>query len=76
MLKLLKQKIPSIFSLATIAGLTAVEDKIPDISNLVKKRDYHRKILHIESKYFATANYNKFTNQTLDAKIKQRLYWY
>ena len=76
MLKLLKQKIPSTSSLATIAELTAVENKIPDISNLVKKRDYHRKILHIESKYFATADYNKFANQTLDAKIKQKLYWY
>ena len=71
MLKLLKQKKPSISSLATIARLTAVENKIPDISNLVKKTDYHRKILQIESKYFATAYYNKFTKQTLDAKIKE-----
>ena len=42
--------------------MTVVENWIPDISNLVKKTDYHRKILHIESKYFTTADYNKFTN--------------
>ena len=27
--------------------------------------------IRAESKYFTTADYNKFTNQTLDAKIKQ-----
>ena len=30
------------------------------------------KKLDIESKYFTTADCNKFTSQTLDAKIKQK----
>ena len=51
--------------------MTAVENKIPDVSNLVKKADYDAKKLDIESKYFTTADYHKFTSQTLDAKIKQ-----
>ena len=39
MLKLLKQKvkIPSTNSLATTAALTGVENKMSDVSNLVKK---------------------------------------
>ena len=35
----------------------------PNFSNLVKKSD-------IESKYFTTYNYNNFTNQIIDNKIK------
>ena len=31
-----------------------------------------QKILDIESKYFTTSDYNNFTSQTLDAKIKQK----
>ena len=31
-----------------------------------------RKILDIEFKCFTTADYQKFTSQTLDAKIKQK----
>ena len=37
----------------------------------MKKTDYNAKILDIEYRYFTTADYNKFTSQTLDAKIKQ-----
>ena len=37
-----------------------------------KKTDYDAKILDIESKYFTTADHNKFISQTLDAKIKQK----
>ena len=33
-------KIPRISGLATNAALTAVENEIPDVSNLVKKTDY------------------------------------
>ena len=40
-------KIPSITGLANTAALNAVENKIPDISNLVKKADYYAKILGI-----------------------------
>ena len=73
MLKLLKKgKIPSISGLATGADLTAVVNKVPDVSNLVIKTDYNIKILDINSKYFTTADYNKFLSQTIDVKLKQK----
>ena len=50
--------------------MTAIENKIPDISNLVTKTDYDAKILDLESEYVTTADY-KFTSQILDVKIKQ-----
>ena len=73
----IESKIPSISGLAITAALTAVEYKIPDVSNLVKKnktkkKHYNTKILGTECEYFTTADYNKFTSQTLDAKIKQK----
>ena len=43
-------KIPSITGLANNSALTAVENKIPDVSSLVKKTDYHTKISDIEKK--------------------------
>ena len=36
--------IPSITGLATTAALTAVKNKILDVSNLVKEKDYDGKI--------------------------------
>ena len=65
-------KIPSINGLATASALTTVENKIPDAINLLMKADYDAKISDIESKYFTTTDHNKFTSQTLDAKIKQK----
>ena len=50
--------------------MTAVENKISDVSSLVKKTDYDVKVSDIKSKYFTTVNYNK--SITLDAKIKQK----
>ena len=57
--------------LATTAALTAVENKIPDVNNLVKEKkiDYDAEILYIKSKYFSTADYNKFTSEKPDLKI-------
>ena len=52
--------------------MTRGEHKTPNVGNLVKKKDYDAKILHINSKYFTIADYNKFTSQTLDPKIKQK----
>ena len=43
-------KIPSISGLATNSKLTAVENKISDVSSLVKKTDYNTKISDIENK--------------------------
>ena len=44
-------KIPSISVLATNSALNAVQNKIPDVSNLVKKNIWYYEILDIESKY-------------------------
>ena len=44
-------KIPSISGLATNSALNAVQNKIPDVSNLVKKNIWYYEILDIESKY-------------------------
>ena len=51
--------------------MTAVKNKIPNVSDLVKETDCRAKILDIEFKYFTAADYNKFLSQTLNAKIKQ-----
>ena len=39
---------------------------------IVKKADYDAKISDIEKHYFTTSDYNKFTNDILDAKIKNK----
>ena len=44
--------------------MNAVENKIPNVSNLVKK------YLDIESEYITTADYNKFTKDTIANEIK------
>ena len=46
----IESNILSIIGLAITAILTAVENKIPDVNNLVKKADYDAKELDIESK--------------------------
>ena len=43
-------KFPDVANLATKAALTTVENKIPDVSNLVKKTDYDTKVTEIENK--------------------------
>ena len=68
----MKNKIPSISSLATNAALTAAEKKLPDVSNLVKKTDYDAKITKIENEYFTTSDYNKFTKDIVDNSIKRK----
>ena len=52
--------------------MTVLDNKIPDLSGLVKKTDYDGKTLKIEGKYFTTFDYNKFTNNILNAKVKQK----
>ena len=48
--KVTEGKIPSISGLATNSALTAVENKIPDVSSLVKKTDYNTKMSDIGKK--------------------------
>ena len=52
--------------------MTVLDNKIPDLSGLVKKTDYDGKILKIEGKYCTTSDCNKFTNNILNAKVKQK----
>ena len=67
-------KIPSIINLTTSAGLTTVQNKILNVSDLAKKADYDAKISEMENKYFTTYDYNKFTNNILfDTKITLKL---
>ena len=49
-----------------------VDNKIPDVSSLVKKTNYDAKISNIKGKCFTTSDYNKFTSDVPDAKIKQK----
>ena len=71
-IKDIEDKIPSIKNLAATAAFTAVERKIPNVSNIVKKVDYSAKILDIESKYFTMSDYHKFRNDIFDAKVKNK----
>ena len=50
MINEVKTEIPSIIGSATTSALTAVENKIPNVSNLVKKTDYDTKVNKIEKK--------------------------
>ena len=59
--------------------MTAAENKIPDVSSLVTKRDYDTKISEIEKKnsdhnfdkYIATLEFNKFTAEIFAASLAQ-----
>ena len=42
-----KGKIPNFTNLATTTALTAVENKVPNVRNLVKKTDYNTKFSEI-----------------------------
>ena len=50
---------PSITNLTTNSALTAIENKIPDVSGLVKKTDYNTKINEVEKK-ITDHNHNKY----------------
>ena len=52
--------------------LTTVENKIPKVSDLVKKADYDAEAKNIKDKVFITSDYNEFTNNTLDVKMKAK----
>ena len=81
MLKLVKQnsKIPSISCLVTTSALTAVANKIPSISNLIKKTNYDIKISELEKeltdhnhdKYITTKEFNKLTAEKFAARLTQ-----
>ena len=59
--------------------MTAVENKIPDVSNLVKKTDYNTNISEIEKKLtdhnheknITTSEFNELTAENSDSRLKQ-----
>ena len=62
-----------IINLATTAALTTVENKTPNVSDLVKKSDYDAKDQKLKIYiYINTSACNKFTSNALDAKITQK----
>ena len=75
----IESRIPSISGLATNSALTAVENKILDVSNLVRKTDYDTKISEIGKKvvdhnldkYITTREFNKFTAEFFAARLPQ-----
>ena len=64
-----KGEIRSITNLTTTATLTAVENKVPNVSDLVEKADIDAEIKDIKDKYLTKSDYNQFTGNTLDEKI-------
>ena len=65
-------KMPGITGFATTSVLTAVENKMLDVSNFVKKTDYETKISNTENKNVPTADYNKFTKDVVANNIKSK----
>ena len=74
-----KGDIPSTTNLATTAALTAVENKIPNFSNLVKNTDYNTEVNEIgkkttdyyHDKYTTTSGFNKLTAENFAAELAQ-----
>ena len=72
-------KIPDTSSLATKTALSAVENKIPSISDLVKKTDYDTKITEIEKKltdhkngeYIDSSEFNTLATNVFNTRIAQ-----
>ena len=70
---------PTITGLATNSALTAVENKIPNVSNLVTKTGYNTKISEIEKKvnhhnhykYITTSEFNRLTTENFKARLAQ-----
>ena len=52
--------------------ISKVEDKISNVSGLVKKTDYDTKITDSEGKCFTTSDYKRFPINILNGKIKQK----
>ena len=60
-------------------AFTAVENKIPGVSNLVRKTDYNTKVTEIENKvnhhnhdkYLDTSEFNKLAVDAFNARITQ-----
>ena len=78
----IESKIPSISGLATNTALTAVKNKILDVSSLVKKTDYNAKISEIENKvkdhnhdkYITTPEFNTMATDVFNERLAAQTY--
>ena len=61
----IESKILDVSSLVTKSALTVVENKIPDVSSLVKETDYNIKISEIGNKVIITIMTNTLLHQNL-----------
>ena len=70
-----ENKTPNTSSLETTTvhnkKIGEIKSKITGVSVLVWKTDYNANISDIEKTYFTSSDYNKFSIDTLDAKIKE-----
>ena len=63
-----------IFNLATINALEDVENKIPTVTNLIKRTDYNIKISEIENKVTTDRDHDKYiTTQEFNTLAAQNL---
>ena len=66
-----------LLNLAIKTALTAVENKLPDVSNLVNGTDYNYEVTEIENKlnnrdhdkYIDTSEFNKLAGDVFNAKL-------
>ena len=74
-----KDEIPNISNLATATAVPAVENKMPNVSNLVKKLTITQKLVklkknstdHDHDKYITTQEVKKLTSENFTARLKQ-----
>ena len=64
---MLIKKLPDV-SVLVNTKISKCKNKIPVVSDLVKKTDNDNKI----RKYVSISDYNKFTKEMLDARIKEK----
>ena len=75
----LENKITDVSSLAPKIALTAIEIKIPSVSNLVNKTDCNTKVTEIENKlnnhnhdkYITTQEFNTLATDLFNARLAQ-----
>ena len=66
---------PNITNLATTAALTATENKIPNVNNLVKKTEYNTKISDTENEITTDYDHDKsITTQEFDRLTSKKFY--
>ena len=74
-----KSEVANITNLATTSAFNAVENKIPSVSNLVKKTDYNIEInetekkitVHSHDEYITTQEFNKFATEIFALRLKR-----